>query len=245
MLASRRRMLQWSPSSEVEKTLGSGLAAALRSMWFGPALSLATAFALMRLHPASLPVAAPLLALWLLSPWLAWWTGLPRERRASALSASQLGFLGRLSRRTWAFFEDFVTDADHWLPPDNIQEHPSLLVARRTSPTNVGLALLANLSAHDFGYLQGEGLVERVGRTLATLESLPRNRGHFYNWYDTETLRPLPPLYVSPVDSGNPTAHLLKLCPGHLRASEARLPPPPPVHSERDTIAGRDEACST
>src|SRR3546814_2732106 len=106
MLASRRRMLQWSPSSEVEKTLGSGLAAALRSMWFGPALSLATAFALMRLHPASLPVAAPLLALWLLSPWLAWWTGLPRERRASALSASQLGFLGRLSRRTWAFFEE-------------------------------------------------------------------------------------------------------------------------------------------
>src|SRR3546814_3199105 len=77
-------------------------------------------------------------------------TGLPRERRASALSASQPGFLGRLSRRTWAFFEDFVTEADHWLPPDNIQEHPSLLVARRTSPTNVGLALLANLSAHDF-----------------------------------------------------------------------------------------------
>src|SRR3546814_3207652 len=103
----------------------------------------------MRLHPASLPVAAPLLALWLLSPWLAWWTGLPRERRASALSASQLGFLGRLSRRTWAFFEDFVTDADHWLPPDNIQEHPSLLVARRTSPTNVGLALLANLRSEE------------------------------------------------------------------------------------------------
>src|SRR3546814_10152210 len=88
------------------------------------ALSLATSFSLMRLHPASLPVAAPRLALLLLSPWLAWWTGLPRERRASALSASLLGFLGRLSRRTWAFFEDFVTDADHWLPPDNIQEHP-------------------------------------------------------------------------------------------------------------------------
>src|SRR3546814_9473438 len=189
-------------------------------MWFGPALSLATAFALMRLHPASLPVAAPLLALWLLSPWLAWWTGLPRERRASALSASQLGFLGRLSRRTWAFFEDFVTDADHWLPPDNIQEHPSLLVARRTSPTNVGLALLANLSAHDYGYLQGEGLVERVGRTLATLESLPRHRGHFYNWYDTETLRPLHPLYVSTVDSGNLTGHLLTLRQGLLARSE-------------------------
>src|SRR3546814_11481907 len=121
-------------------------------------------------------------------------TGLPRERRASALSASQLGFLGRLSRRTWAFFEDFVTEADHWLPPDNIQEHPSLLVARRTSPTNVGLALLANLSAHDFGYMQGEGLVERVGRTLATLDSLQRHSGHFYIWYAPATLSPPHPL---------------------------------------------------
>ncbi|HEY9541672.1 MAG TPA: glucoamylase family protein, partial [Luteimonas sp.] len=242
MLASRRRMLQWSPSSEVEKTLGSGLAAALRSMWFGPALSLATAFALMRLHPASLPVAAPLLALWLLSPWLAWWTGLPRERRASALSASQLGFLGRLSRRTWAFFEDFVTDADHWLPPDNIQEHPSLLVARRTSPTNVGLALLANLSAHDFGYLQGEGLVERVGRTLATLESLPRHRGHFYNWYDTETLRPLHPLYVSTVDSGNLTGHLLTLRQGLLAQADAPVLAPATWQGLRDTLALLEEA---
>src|SRR3546814_11600706 len=119
-------------------------------------------------------------------------------------------------------FEDFVTDADHWLPPDNIQEHPSLLVARRTSPTNVGLALLANLSAHDFGYLQGEGLVERVGRTLATLESLPRHRGHLYNWYDTDTLRPLHPLYAPTVDSGHPPGHPLTPPPACAATSHAR-----------------------
>src|SRR5690606_2945102 len=118
MLASRRRMLQWSPSSEVEKTLGDGLVASLRSMWFAPAFALAVAMALVHLQPASLLVAAPLLVLWLRAPWLAWWTGRPRARAAHGLSAEQGRFLGRLSRRTWAFFEDFVTAADHWLPPD-------------------------------------------------------------------------------------------------------------------------------
>ncbi|HZW18852.1 MAG TPA: glucoamylase family protein, partial [Luteimonas sp.] len=186
------------------------------SMWFAPVFVLAVAAALLRLHPTALPVAAPLLALWLLSPVLAWWTGRPRERAASGLSTEQGRFLGRLSRRTWAFFEDFVTAADHWLPPDNIQEHPALQVARRTSPTNIGLALLANLSAQDFGYLQPAPMAERIGRTLGTLEALPRHRGHYYNWYDTETLHPLPPRYVSTVDSGNLSGHLLTLRQGLL-----------------------------
>src|SRR3546814_16892564 len=106
-----------------------------------------------------------------------------------------------------------------------------------TSPTNVGLALLANMSAHYFGYLQGEGLVERVGRTLATLESLPRHRGHFYNWYDTETLRPLHPLYVSTVDSGNLTGHLLTLRQGLLAQADAPVLAPAPWHGLRDTLA--------
>ncbi|MGY0633058.1 GH36-type glycosyl hydrolase domain-containing protein [Luteimonas sp. A478] len=223
MLVSRRHMLQWSPSSEVEKTLGDGLAASLRSMWFAPAFALGVAAALFRLQPMALPVAAPLLGLWLLSPWLSWWTGRPRVRAAHGLSVEQGRFLGRLSRRTWAYFEDFVTAADHWLPPDNIQEHRTLLVARRTSPTNIGLSLLANLSAYDFGYQQADAMAERVGNTLATLELLPRHRGHYYNWYDTETLRPLPPLYVSTVDSGNLAGHLLTLRQGLLAQPDSAV----------------------
>src|SRR3546814_246548 len=132
--------------------------------------------ALMRLHPASLPVAAPLLALWLLSPWLAWWTGLPRERRARALSASQLGFLGRLSRRTWAFFEDFVTDAEHWLLPGHIQDHPSLLVPRRTSPPKVGLARLASPAPPHFANPQGASRGEPEGeRAVGFAVRIPRS----------------------------------------------------------------------
>src|SRR3546814_9951996 len=108
--------------------------------------------------------------------------------------------------------------------------------------SDLGLALLANLSAHDFGYLQGEGLVERVGRTLATLESLPRHRGHFYNWYDTETLRPLHPLYVSTVDSGNLTGHLLTLRQGLLAQADAPVLAPATWPGLRDTLALLEEA---
>ncbi len=109
---------------------------------------------------------------------------------------------------------------DHWLPPDNIQEHPALVVARRTSPTNIGLSLLANLSAYDFGYLQASGVIERTGQVVATLTRLPRHRGHFYNWYDTETLQPLPPNYISTVDSGNLAGHLLTLRQGLLALAD-------------------------
>ncbi|WP_152566410.1 glycoside hydrolase family 94 protein [Lysobacter antibioticus] len=216
MAISRRRLLQWNPSSEVERSLGSGVGAELRSMWFAPAFALAVAAALSRINPASLWVAAPVLLLWLLSPPLMAWLGRPPRQRRASLSQTQLKFLGRLARRTWAFFEIHIRAEDHWLPPDNIQEHPSLVVARRTSPTNIGLSLLANLGAYDFGYLQAGGLIERTRLALTTMETLPRHRGHFYNWYDTETLLPLPPRYVSTVDSGNLAAHLLTLRQGLL-----------------------------
>ena len=236
MGVSRRRLLQWSPSSEVERTLGDGWLASLRTMWFAPVFALAVAMAITTLQPGALAVAAPVLLLWLVSPWLMFWLGRPRERDAAALSRQQTRFLRRLARRTWAFFETHVTQEDHWLPPDNVQEHPALVVARRTSPTNIGLSLLADLAAYDFGYVPVGVLMERSGNTLRTLEALPRHRGHFYNWYDTETLQPLPPRYVSTVDSGNLAGHLLTLRQGLLALPDAPLLSPMAVPGLADTL---------
>src|SRR4030095_3958608 len=129
----------------------------------------------------------------------------------------------KLARRTWAYFEAYVGPDDNWLPPDNVQEHPALKVAHRTSPTNMGLALLANLTAHDFGYLSTGQLVTRTTNALRTMESLERHRGHFYNWYDSQTLLPLAPLYISSVDSGNLAAHLLTLRPGLIALLDAPI----------------------
>ncbi len=123
-------------------------------------------------------------------------------------------FLRRLARRTWAFFETFVGEDDRWLPPDNVQEHPAAAVAHRTSPTNMGLALLANLTACDMGYIPAGQLIRRTADALASMKALDRYEGHFYNWYDTRTGEPLPPHYVSSVDSGNLAGHLMTLRPG-------------------------------
>jgi len=229
---SRRRLLQWNTASEVERKLGHGMGAELRSMWFAPTISFLVAALLWRLNITALPVAAPILLLWALSPLLMGWLGQPRRQRQAVLSAPRIAFLHALTRRTWAFFDVNVRAEDHWLPPDNVQEYPTPRLARRTSPTNIGLSLLANLAACDFGYLTIAQTMQRCADTLATLESLPRHCGHFYNWYDTETLEPLPPRYISTVDSGNLAGHLLVLRQGLLALVDA------PVLDVANTLSG-------
>ena len=73
-----------------------------------------------------------------------------------------------IARRTWRFFETFVTAADRWLPPDNVQLLPVLTIAHRTSPTNIGLYLLSTIAARDFGWL---GCLDMLARLEATLQA--------------------------------------------------------------------------
>jgi len=216
MAVSRRLLLQWQTSSDVERHSSNTPGSLWRLMWVGPLLALLLTAALALHRPMVLTLAAPLLLLWLLSPSIAWWISKPRAPTAFMPTSTQLRFLRMLARRTWAFFDVHVGPTDHWLPPDNLQEQPGPVVAHRTSPTNIGMALLANLAAYDFGYLSCGRLLDRTRQTLATMQVLPRHRGHFYNWYDTLTLQPLAPLYVSAVDSGNLAGHLLTLRPGLL-----------------------------
>ncbi|MDO8933925.1 MAG: cyclic beta 1-2 glucan synthetase, partial [Rhodocyclaceae bacterium] len=226
-LISHRRLLEWNPSSAADRESsargGSELAAAYRAMWFAPAIAAAAAIHLALATPAVLVVAGPVLLLWFASPLVAWWIGRPLARPKASLSIEQTQFLRMLSRRTWAFFDRFVGPDDHWLPPDNYQEYRIASVAHRTSPTNIGLALLANLSAYDFGYLPAGELLRRTANTLRTMDGLERHRGHFYNWYDTQTLQPLPPRYISTVDSGNLVGHLLTLRGGLLALADDRI----------------------
>ncbi|MGH8674835.1 MAG: cyclic beta 1-2 glucan synthetase, partial [Burkholderiales bacterium] len=165
MRVTRTRLLEWTPSSELDRRRAqerrNELAASFRLMWIGPVIACSATIHLIAFRPAALAVAAPILVLWLASPAIAWWLGQPRVRREFRLSALETGFLRRMARKTWAFFDRFVGPEDHWLPPDNYQEHPVAVLAHRTSPTNMGLALLANLSAYDFGYIPAGRLIER------------------------------------------------------------------------------------
>ena len=219
MLISGRALLAWQVSTQPLSNGQTGLGAAYRRMWIAPVLGVAVLIGV-GLRPASGVSAVPLATLWLMAPLLAWYLSRPVARSMPALDAEQTLFLRRIARKTWAYFERWVGPADHWLPPDNYQQDPGPIVAHRTSPTNIGLSLLANLAATDFGFISIGTLLERTVNTFATMTLLARHRGHFFNWYDTRTLQVLPARYVSTVDSGNLAGHLLTLRAGLLALPE-------------------------
>ncbi len=208
---THQRLLEWQTSNEAERTARSDLGGFYATMWIAPLVALTGAGLWFTRSTESWGAILPILGLWLAAPGIAWWISRPIATVPPALSPGQLSFLRHTARRTWNYFETFVTAQENWLPPDNFQEVPVPVIATRTSPTNMGLALLANLAARDFGYLSMGGLVRRTQETLATMQRLERYRGHFLNWYETRTLQPLLPLYVSAVDSGNLAGHLLTL----------------------------------
>jgi cyclic beta-1,2-glucan synthetase len=157
----------------------------------------------------------------MIAPLVAYWLSVPVGERLRPLSERERATLRRTARRTWRYFETFVTEADAWLAPDNYQENGTAIkVAHRTSPTNIGMSLLSTLAAHDLGYLPTDILLARIDATLRTLEGLERHQGHFLNWYDTLSLAPLHPRYVSTVDSGNLAGACIALAQGLLHLEE-------------------------
>ncbi len=232
---TKRRMLEWKTACDSERGVDGSLRDTACRMRIAPIAATATAAILLIWRRDTLPFAMPFLTAWMTSPLIAWWLSLPIRKRPIRLTPGQHRFLEGLARRTWRYFEEFVTAEDNWLPPDNVQINPTLVVASRTSPTNIGMALLADLAAHDFGYCSGMRLLERTQRTLGTLSRLERYRGHFLNWYDTRTLAPLHPRYVSTVDSGNLAANLLVLGIGFEELATSRILPPRVFGGLRDT----------
>jgi len=212
LFVSRRHLLDWTTAAQSKSML--------RTDWIGFAgqmtgslfiMSLAALF-VWRTGSAAMPVAVPFILAWLFAPAIARWVSVaPTDAGSLVISGSDASSLRLIARRTWRFFETFVTTADNMLPPDNFQEDPNAVVAHRTSPTNMGLLLLSTAAARDFGWIGTLEAVERLEATLATMERLKRFRGHFFNWYDTSDLRPLDPTYISSVDSGNLAGHLITL----------------------------------
>ncbi|MEE9617071.1 MAG: glucoamylase family protein, partial [Anaerolineae bacterium] len=215
---THRHLLQWTTAAHTIRLFGKEMKVALiwHQMGAAPILALALVLLIGMLNPAVLPIAAPLLLLWLVSPPIAYWISRPVVHKQAPLSADQREQLRRLARRTWVYFEQFVGPDDYWLPPDHFQEDPIGRVAHRTSPTNLGLLLLSTLAAYDLGYIGLTELALRLRDTFDSMGRLEQHRGHFLNWYHTQTLAPLPPRYVSTVDSGNLAGCLLALKEGLL-----------------------------
>jgi cyclic beta-1,2-glucan synthetase len=224
LVITRRRLLDWeTAAARATRTAGSrreDVGAFVAAMGASPLAAVGLAFLIAQIRPEALVLAAPFLALWLAAPVLAFVLSRPVALRNRQLSPADRTYLTEVARKTWGYFVALAGPEDNWLPPDSLQDQPTV-VAHRTSPTNIGMGLLSTLAAHDLGFLGVEALLARLENTLTTVEALERHNGHLLNWYDTRSLAPLAPRYVSTVDSGNLACSLVTLAQGcRLLAAE-------------------------
>ncbi|HYK79203.1 MAG TPA: glucoamylase family protein, partial [Micropepsaceae bacterium] len=236
-LLRRRHLLEWVTAAQVSHIVSDDRSEILRRLAgsFGFAAVVSAFVHVAGSGPQAL--AAPFLALWSFSPVIAWWASRsPPTIGHLPVAEGDAKILRKVARRTWRFLESFVTMADRNLPPDNFQEDPKPVIAHRTSPTNIGLYLLAILSARDFGWIGTLDAVERLGATLESMKSLERFRGHFYNWYGTEDGRPLHPKYISTVDSGNLAGHLIVVAQACLEMEKLPLNPARRLEGVKDNF---------
>ncbi|WP_108483503.1 GH36-type glycosyl hydrolase domain-containing protein [Oceaniglobus ichthyenteri] len=209
LFLSHRNLLEWQAASAAPKVVRTSPFAYWSSMRWSVAISL-SAVAITLALDGAWPVAAVLAAMWTVAPFVAWSVSQSAETEDQlVVSPTDRDVLRQVARRTWTYFETFVTEDQNWLPPDNFQEIPTPVIAERTSPTNIGLYLLSVVAARDFGWIAMADTVTRLEQTMASVARLDKHKGHLFNWYDTRRAAPLEPRYVSTVDSGNLAGHLI------------------------------------
>ena len=214
VLITKRNLLEWITSAAVEKSQKSTLKsylAMMRASWIGTPVILALA---LLFKPIAALICLPLFMLWIVAPAIAFWISQDTKETVPDISEADRMELGRVARKTWRYFEEFANARNHYLAPDNYQADPPRGIAFRTSPTNIGFGLLAAMTARDLGFISTSRMIELIDRTVVTMEQLDKWHGHLYNWYDTQSLRPMRPAYVSTVDSGNLIGYLMTLSQG-------------------------------
>jgi len=221
MKFTHRRLLEWETAADAELTDGAGdlvdiylKYSVLMTIAIGPLVYL--------LHPHSFGIAIPFVLLWAVSAWIAEWLNGPRRPLTNRIKPNDRDLIRNAALRTWRFFREFSNPTENWLIPDIVREAPPL-IAHRISPTNLGLLLNSRLAAHDLGYLTTQEFIEDTEKTFETVSRMPKCKGHLFNWYETESLEPVPPLFVSTVDNGNLACSLWTLKQGCLQMIQKPL----------------------
>ncbi|MGR9173902.1 GH36-type glycosyl hydrolase domain-containing protein [Rhizobium sp. KDH_Rht_773_N] len=210
LFVSRKLMLQWRTAASAQAMAQTTIVGHYKVMWRAPVLAVLALLFTISSGDSAWMVGLPFVILWILSPAIAWTVSQTAETEDRLdVPDNVRSELRKIARRTWRYFDHFVVPGQHYLPPDNVQQTPHAVVAMRTSPTNIGVYLLSVISARRFGWISFEDAVKRIEQTIETVDRLEKYRGHLFNWYHTDTLKPLGRRYVSSVDSGNFAGHLI------------------------------------
>jgi cellobiose phosphorylase len=211
---SHRNMLEWVTAADTDRKFQGELVDYWHKMKEPVLLSIVFFVAAAFIKPSVWVYSLFVTVFWVSSPYAAFRVSRPKSRHIPMLSREQIFKVRRIARKTWKYFDELVNEQENWLPPDNYQQEPPVGVAHRTSPTNIGLYLMSVLAARDLGYIGTLDTVQRMEHTIKTMSRLEKWKGHYYNWYNTLTLEPLHPLYVSTVDNGNLIGYLITLSQG-------------------------------
>lgn len=214
VVISQKNMLEWVASADAEKALNNDLWSYVRNMASGQLLAVALLVTNYWMNPENMVPGVALFIYWTIAPFVAFWISRDLNHEKEILSEAELIDLRKIARKTWRYFEEFANKKNNYLAPDNFQVDPRRGIAYRTSPTNIGLGLLAILTARDMGYIGTREMIETLERSVNSLKRLEKWDHHLYNWYDTRTLAPLEPRYVSTVDSGNLVCYLITMVQG-------------------------------
>lgn len=211
VLITKKNMLEWITSDDAEKMQSCSLGSYLLSMGTSSLFGIILAVISILFHPENFVISLVFIIIWGGAPFIAYFISKDKTSEKEMLEQDELLELRKIARKTWRYFEEFANKKNNYLAPDNYQEEPYRGIAYRTSPTNIGLGLLATLSARDLGYINLEEWILKLERTIGTVEQLEKWKGHLCNWYDTKTLEVLKPKYISTVDSGNFVCYLVTL----------------------------------
>ncbi|WP_073993587.1 GH36-type glycosyl hydrolase domain-containing protein [Parasporobacterium paucivorans] len=211
---TKKKMLEWVTSADADRVQTNSLKSYISTMGLSATSGIVIAMLSYYFKPESLTVSFVLLAAWLISPVVACIISKDDHIKIEKLQESDLLDLRKTARKTWRYFEEFADAKNNYLAPDNFQEEPYRGIAYKTSPTNIGLGLMASLTGRDMGYTGLIMTTDLISKTITTMEKMEKWNGHLYNWYDTRTLEPLNPMYVSTVDSGNLVCYLTTLVQG-------------------------------
>ncbi len=238
VLVSEKNLLKWNASETVDASIINSKKGYFLNMWSSliPAAVLFVLVVGKEIHPLGIVLYGAVILVWGISFFMAYSISQPRKQNPQGSQTEDKELLLETARRTWRFFKDHSTKGNNWLCPDNYQIAYIEKISDKTSPTNIGLQLLAILSARDFGYETLGATLGLVENLLSTVVELPKWKGHLYNWYNINTLKVLNPEYISTVDSGNFLGHLIALKNGLLEQIETPIFPESLIAETRYSI---------
>lgn len=213
-----KNLLEWVTSADMERSQKNTLSSYLMKMKASFFFALIVPILAYLYKPETFILSLIIMVLWFSAPFMAYWISIEQGPKPLFVSVEDRAMLRLVARKTWRYFEEFSNSTTHYLIPDNYQVDPPTGLAYRTSPTNIGLNLMAIMSAKDLGYFGLSQMSQLIDKTISVVESLGKWNGHLFNWYDTNSLKPMEPVYVSTVDSGNLAGYLITLRQG-LKAS--------------------------